>query len=150
MHEVEAHMAHTMDVERRYRADLVAIVAGVSAIGMAVGDSGILPGRVNDTDGASLAAAVGGLCCILGLLLAQRTPAAGRAVVTLGGVALLAAPFFFGRPVAWVWMLQVLLGVAVLAAAALLGRTPVDPPPDERRRTRSLSAAQMRREGARE
>ena len=122
-------MNDATEVRQRHLGDAVTIAAGVSAIGTAVAISGILPGRVDEThDGAALTVAIGGLMAIVGLLLAQRTPSMGRAVIALAGLALVAAPLLFGRGVAWVWMLEIVLGVVLLAASAFVGRMPVDVP----------------------
>jgi drug/metabolite transporter (DMT)-like permease len=121
-------MSDATHARRRHWADVVAIGAGVGAVGLAIALSGILRGQVNDSDRTALVCAVGGASSVLGLVLAQRAPGIGRLLVALGGLALLAAAFVFGRPVAWVWMLEMLLGVAMLGASAFVGRMPLRVP----------------------
>jgi hypothetical protein len=112
--------------KRRHWADVAAIVAGVSAIGLA-----IWPNLAADEGGqgvglgsAALASAAAGALAILGLFLAQRSPAAGRLPLAAGGLLLLATPFVFARQAGFVPTLQMILGVAMLAAAAFVGRMP--------------------------
>jgi hypothetical protein len=106
---------------------VAAIGAGVTAIGLAIAITGILPGQTDGiADRAALLVALGGFNGVLGLLWAQGSRDPGRGLVALGGLMLLLAPFAFERPVFWVMALEIVLGLLLLAASAFVGRMPVD------------------------
>jgi uncharacterized membrane protein (UPF0136 family) len=115
--------------QRRQWADVVAIITGVAAVGLAIwpnlaADEG---GGVGLGSGA-LATAIGGALAIAAVLLAQRSPGTAKIPLALGGVLLIVTPFLFVRADGYVPTLQMVLGAMMLLSAPFLGRMPTDPP----------------------
>ncbi|WP_284351565.1 hypothetical protein [Roseisolibacter agri] len=114
---------------RRTWADVVAIVAGVAAIGLAMwpnlaADEG--PTGVALGSGTLASFAAGGLA-IAAVFMAQRSPGTARIPLALGGVLLLLSPFVFARSAGVVPTLQMVLGALMLVAAPFIGRLPDEP-----------------------
>ena len=115
--------------QRRHWADVVAIVTGVAAVGLA-----IWPNLAADEGGgvgigtAALSTALGGALAIAAVLLAQRSPGMAKIPLALGGVLLILTPFVFVRADGVVPTLQVVIGVLMLASAPFIGRMPDDVP----------------------
>ncbi len=115
--------------QRRQWADVVAIITGVSALGLA-----IWPNLAADEGGgvglgtAALATAVGGALAIAAVLLAQRSPGMAKIPLALGGLLLIVTPFLFVRADGYVPTLQMIIGVLMLLSAPFIGRMPDDAP----------------------
>ena len=115
--------------QRRQWADVVAIVTGVAAVGLAIwpnlaADEG---GGVGLVTGA-LATAVGGALAIAAVLLAQRSPGTAKIPLALGGILLILTPFLFVRSDGVVPTLQIVIGILMLVSAPFIGRMPDDVP----------------------
>lgn len=121
------------DERRRARrwADVVAIVAGVVALGNAMwgpiifttmyrelarGDRGV--------DYNWMAFGIGGLLALLGVALAQKRAVLGRPALALGGVLLAIVPLFYERKPPLPLATSVVLGLAMLIATPFLGPMP--------------------------
>jgi hypothetical protein len=116
--------------QRRQWADVVAIVTGVAAVGLAIwpnlaADEG---SGVGIGSGA-VATALGGALAIAAVLLAQRSPGMARIPLALGGLLLIATPFVFVRADGYVPTLQMVIGVLMVLSAPFIGRMPDDGPP---------------------
>jgi hypothetical protein len=120
---------------RRHWADIVAIVAGVWAFGEALWGPTIFTSDVRDRGAAAtwLAYGVGGLCAVLGVVVAQRHRMAGRALVALGGVLHLASPLTYKNPAMLPIVSAVVIGIMMLGSALFVGPMPRDLPHAKRR-----------------
>ena len=133
---------------RRYRADVVAIVASVLAVGLSVygapqggADAADPSAGPPTTPGGYLATTLlAGSLGVLGLLLAQksrfRVPA--RVAVALGGVLLLVGALVLDRTDGAPRILRIVAGLALLASAAFVG--PMPAPEEQPPRGRGLDA----------
>ena len=125
-------MADNTSRTRRRWADLVAIIASVAALGNAMWGPLIfstMSSRTTSDPGAGynwLAFGIGGALGILGLILAQKRPLAGRIPLAVGGVLLVIVPFFYEHKAMLPIATSVVLGVAMLMSAMFLG--PMPPP----------------------
>jgi hypothetical protein len=116
--------------QRRQWADVMAIVTGVTAVGLA-----IWPNLAADEGGgvgigtAAIATALGGALAIAAVLLAQRSPGTAKIPLALGGILLILTPFLFVRADGLVPTLQIIVGILMLTSAPFIGRMPDDVPP---------------------
>jgi hypothetical protein len=124
-------MSDTPSRSARTWADVVAIVAGLVALGNAMWGPIIFTtmfGRLNQGDPGVgynwLAFGIGGLLAILAVILAQKWPRPARIPLALGGVLLLAVPFAYRNWAPLPIVTSVVLGLAMLAATPFLGRMP--------------------------
>jgi hypothetical protein len=125
-------MADNSSRARRKWADIVAIVASVTAVGNALWGP-LIFGTVSNptiTDrGAGynwFAFGVGGLLGLLGLIIAQKRQTLGRIPLAIGGVLLVIVPFFYTRGSMLPIATSVVLGVAMIVSALFIG--PMPPP----------------------
>ena len=123
-------MPDTSSIQRRRTwADVVAIVAGVAAVGLAMwpnlaadeGPTGVALGS------GTIASIAAGALAIAAVVMAQRSPGTARIPLALGGVLLLLTPFVFARSGGFVPTLQMILGALMLVAVPFIGRLPDEP-----------------------
>jgi hypothetical protein len=114
-------------------ADIVAIVAGVVAVGNAMWGPVIFPVMQHDLPQGDpgigynwLAFGLGGILTVLGIGLAQRWPTLGRIPIALGGLLLVAVPLAYQRHHPVPITVSVVVGLAMLLAAPFVG--PMPPP----------------------
>lgn len=123
-------MADSESRTRRKWADIVAIVASVTALGNALWGPLIFGTRsasVTTDQGAGynwLAFGLGGVLGVLGLIVAQKRPLPGRIALALGGVLLVLVPFFYESRAMLPIVTSVVLGLAMLIASFFLGPMP--------------------------
>lgn len=133
---------------RRYRADIVAIVASVAAIGLALygAPQGAPEGAVASQGTPSragpylIATLLGGALGLLGLVLAQkfRFRVPGRVLIALGGISLLVAALALDLSGGPPRILRIVVGLALLACAPFVG--PMPPPEEQPPRGKGLDA----------
>ena len=104
-------------------ADFVAILTGMTSVGFALYGT---PVTFDDAYNAPIAPVwaiflVAGAAGVLGVGLAQRSRAGGRAVVALAGVLVLAAAFITPGPWVTIRVAQAIVGVALLASSVFVG-----------------------------
>ncbi|MFL5618995.1 MAG: hypothetical protein ACJ79A_11470 [Gemmatimonadaceae bacterium] len=123
-------MADTSTRRVRWWADLVAIVASVTALGNAMWGPLIfstLSYQVTADRGAGynwFAFGVGGILGVLGVIVAQKRPLPGRIAIAVGGALLVIVPFFYEHRSMLPIATSVVLGIAMLVSAFLLGPMP--------------------------
>ncbi len=122
----------------RQWADLVALVAGVAAVGLAM-----WPNLAADEGGSdvgvgssAIACIVAGALAVIGVFRAQRSPGSARIPLALGGLLLILTPFVFGGAAGYVPTLQIICGVLMLAAAPFIGPMPDELPDRDAGRSR--------------
>ena len=104
-------------------ADFVAILAGMSSVGFALYGT---PITFDDAYNAPIAPVwaiflTAGVAAVLGVVLAQRSRGAGRALVAVAGLLVLGAAFMTPGPWATIRVAQAVVGVVLLASSALVG-----------------------------
>jgi hypothetical protein len=118
---------------RRVRrwADLLAIVAGVCALGNAMWGPLIFTAMERSTPRGDPgigynweAFGIGGLFAVAAVALAQRWARPARALLAIAGLMLLAVPFTYVKKDALPIAASVILGLAMLVAAPFLGTMP--------------------------
>jgi hypothetical protein len=123
-------MADTTKRRTRYWADVIAIIASVTALGNAMWGALIfshLSSSVTTDQGVGynwFAFGIGGLLGVLGLIVAQVRPMPGRLALAVGGAFLVAVPFFYENKPLLPIATSVVLGIALLASSAFLGPMP--------------------------
>jgi hypothetical protein len=115
----------------RWWADLLAIVAGVCALGNAMWGPLIFTAMERSTPRGDPgigynweAFGIGGLLALIAVVLAQRWARPARVLLALAGLMLLAVPFTYVRKDALPIAASVILGLAMLVAAPFLGTMP--------------------------
>jgi MFS family permease len=115
---------------KRRWADIVAIIASVTALGNAMWGPLIfstISTRVTTDQGAGynwFAFGVGGILGVLGLIVAQKRPVPGRIALAIGGLLLVAVPFVYESRALLPIATSVVLGVAMLVSSLFLGPMP--------------------------
>ena len=104
-------------------ADFIAILTGLTSIGFALYGT---PVTFDDAYNAPIAPVwaiflVAGVAAVLGVVLAQRSRAGGRALVAIAGLLVLAAAVITPGPWATIRVAQAIVGVVLLASSALVG-----------------------------
>ena len=123
-------MADIAGRRKRRWADIVAIIASVTALGNAMWGPLIfstISSRVTTDQGAGynwFAFGVGGMLGVLGLIVAQKRPVPGRIALAIGGVLLLAVPFAYENRALLPIATSLVLGVAMLVSSFFLGPMP--------------------------
>jgi hypothetical protein len=126
----------------RWWADLVAIIASVTAVGNALWGPllfSTLSSQVTTDRGAGynwFAFGVGGILGVLGVIVAQKRPLPGRVAIALGGALLVVVPFVYENRSALPIATSVVLGVAMLISAFFLGPMPAPRGVPEQRQAR--------------
>ena len=122
-------MAETSTRRTRW-ADVVAIIASVTAVGNALWGPLIfstLSNQVTTDRGAGynwFAFGVGGILGVLGLIVAQKRPLPGRIALAVGGALLVIVPFFYETLSMLPIATSVVLGIAMMVSAFFLGPMP--------------------------
>jgi len=119
-------------VGRRKRrwADIVAIIASVTALGNAMWGPLIfssVSNQVTTDPGAGynwFAFGVGGMLGVLGLIVAQKRPVLGRIPLAVGGLLLVVVPFVYDNRAPLPTITSAVLGLAMLASSFFLGPMP--------------------------
>jgi MFS family permease len=115
---------------KRRWADIVAIIASVTALGNAMWGPLIFSTtstQVTADQGAGynwFAFGVGGILGVLGLIVAQKRPVPGRIALAIGGALLIAVPFVYENRALLPIATSVILGVAMLVSSLFLGPMP--------------------------
>jgi hypothetical protein len=123
-------MAETSTRRTRWWADLVAIIASVTAVGNALWGPLIFSTLSSETTtdrGAGynwFAFGVGGILGVLGLIIAQKRPLPGRIALGVGGALLVIVPFFYENRAMLPIATSVVLGIAMMVSAFFLGPMP--------------------------
>jgi hypothetical protein len=112
-------------------ADLVAIVAGVCALGNAMWGPLIFTAMERSTPRGDPgigytweAFGIGGLLALTAVVLAQKWPRPARVLLAIAGLMLLAVPFTYVKKEALPIAASVILGLAMLVATPFLGTMP--------------------------
>jgi hypothetical protein len=135
-------MAETSTRRTRWWADLVAIIASVTAVGNALWGPLIfstLSNQVTTDRGAGynwFAFGVGGILGVLGLIVAQKRPLPGRVALAVGGALLVIVPFFYETLSMLPIATSVVLGIAMMISAFFLGPMPAPRPVAEQQQAR--------------
>ena len=125
-------MPDTTSRTRRKWADIVAIIASLTALGNAMWGPlifGTNSAQATTDPGAGynwFAFGVGGVLGLLGLILAQKRPALGRLPLAIGGVLLVIVPFVYSNKAMLPITASVILGIAMIVSALFIG--PMPPP----------------------
>ncbi len=127
-------MALSSNQKRIEIADFVAILAGMTSVGFALYGT---PVRFDDAYNAPIAPVwavflAAGVAAVFGVVLAQRSRGAGRALVAAAGVLVLAAAFITQGPWATIRISQAIVGIVLLASSAFVGRMTNQMPGDGR------------------
>lgn len=104
-------------------ADFIAILTGMTSVGFALYGT---PVTFDDAYNAPIAPVwaiflTAGVVAVLGVGLAQRSSGAGRALVAVAGVLVLAAAFITPGPWITIRVAQAIVGVVLLASSAFVG-----------------------------
>jgi hypothetical protein len=115
----------------RKLADIVAIVAAVTAIGNALWGPLIFSAMQESLPQGDpgvgynwLAFGIGGIVALLGIFVAQKRPVPGRILLAIAGVMLVLVPLFYDRKHMLPITASVVLGLAMLASSFFLGPVP--------------------------
>jgi hypothetical protein len=115
----------------RKLADIVAIVAAVTAIGNALWGPLIfsamqasLPQGDPGVGYNWLAFGLGGIIALVGVFIAQKRPLPGRIALGIAGIMLVLVPFFYDRRNMLPIVASVIIGIAMLVASLFLGPVP--------------------------
>ena len=123
-------MADIAGRRKRRWADIVAIIASVTALGNAMWGPLIFSTtstRVTTDQGAGynwFAFGVGGILGVLGLIVAQKRPMPGRIALAIGGLLLIAVPFVYENRALLPIATSMVLGIAMLVSSFFLGPMP--------------------------
>ena len=127
-------MTMTSRQKRLEIADFVAILTGMASVGFALYGT---PITFDDAYNAPIAPLWSlffgaGVAAVLGVVLAQRSTGAGRALVALAGAVVLLAVFI--TPGAWVTVrvAQAVVGIVLLVSATMIGPMSNEIPGDGR------------------